>query len=441
MKRSLLIPLLGAATVLVLAVTHLYTIWSAPTSQEQAAALQIALPQRLYEQIIHSDDILAQIEAEIGCPLEFIPWQSDDELDSLSGICSSQDFNGIIFFNDPLSIIPLSEQGMLSELTDLTDSLFPHDDEEQFSARYQGIQYGIVYSERQQQTVPPLLAYRPDILSQYDYSGFPDNSDGCWELMLEMKQDGLIPFAVYGTPFTPGFSAMLALYGLHCTGNGEFAWEGQRIVYDPVSEQTAEYLQFLSSLYQEGLIPSDFLTLDLFSVFDLFLNGETPFCIVPTSSDAALLKSLCDSRSVPVEFEEVSGGLDYENEPYGQERNLLAISSRAETWEPIAAFCKLLIEDDGVRELFSPAPTAMEQYLCERYGTDQGINQWDPVYRLPVNLRLMKIKQNLEEEILNPYFSKMVVGAYPVSEFEKVTALWEESGGENLLEMLTRYCT
>ncbi len=437
-KRFFTALLLSAALLLLL--LFFRRVSPVPPSPDSPAAepLHLAMPHTLADQIAGTEQLSA-LEKRLGQPIELHSYQSENEHAELFSLCSKPEAAGILFFQDPLSIIPLSQQGLLTDLTDLFNTFPISNTGEQFTARYQGIQYGIVLPQNTDCYFPPLLALRTDILQQYGYSGFPKTAEECLYLFDQIRANGLIPFAAYGMPTSSGFAPLLSLFSLNCEGNGEFYPEDSRIAYDKISRDAAAYLSFLRDLYARDYLPSNFLSVDSLSAINLFIRGKTPLLVVSSPKEASLLFTLCEKHEIPLDFEAIPSRSGYPHIPAIRRRNIVAVSHYAKDMSAIQNFCNLLLSDPAVQELFCLQLTPLEQELVQRFGMVSSETTLDPVSLQPSHLRLMKIFDQLNAEIIRPYYAKITTGDLSPAAFQEMCGKWSCSGGANLLEMLTRY--
>ena len=407
---------------------------AAPSPQE--GALQLLMPHALAAQVEGSDQLSA-LEERLGQPVNILSYQSESS--ELFSLCSHPDFKGIIFLQDPLSIVSLSQQKLLLNLSEQLKQLPISNVDEQFSARYQGIQYGIVLPQSTENPFYPLIALRTDILEQYQYSGFPDSVDDCTGLFDQIRSNGLIPFAAYGMPASNSFAPLLSLFSLNSSGNGELRLVQSRISYDKVSAAAQPYLAFIHDCYAHEFLPTDFLSLDCLGAMDLFIRGRSPLLVVSTLSEASLLHTLCEKYAVPHDFELVRSGSGYTHIPAIRNRSIIAVSSHASELASIQNFSRLLLTDPSVQELFRIQFTPWEEWLIQRFDVPDAQMRLDPVSLRPVYLRLMQIFNQLNSEIIEPYYAKITTGDLSQDSFWEMCEKWSDSGGENLLEMLTRY--
>ena len=115
--------------------------------------------------------------------------------------------------------------------------------------------------------------YRTDLLAKAGVEAIPETPDELYDALVKIKASGLVewPIAIRGDHinrvFAPGFDSW---------GENEGIYVDNGVVKSGLIEHNRyDYLVFLNKLYTEGLLYSDYLTLDKKGMGNLILNSTT----------------------------------------------------------------------------------------------------------------------------------------------------------------------
>ena len=124
--------------------------------------------------------------------------------------------------------------------------------------------------------------YRTDLLAKAGVEAIPETPDELYDALVKIKASGLVewPIAIRGDHinrvFGPGFDSW---------GENEGIYVDNGVVKSGLLEHNRyDYLVFLNKLYTEGLLYSDYLTLDKKGMGNLILNSTTAIGYAPGGS-------------------------------------------------------------------------------------------------------------------------------------------------------------
>lgn len=124
--------------------------------------------------------------------------------------------------------------------------------------------------------------YRTDLLAKAGVDAIPETPDELYDALVKIKESGLVewPIAIrsdhINRVFGPGFDS----WG----ENGGFYVDNGVVKSGLIEQNRYDYLVYLNKLYSEGLLYSDYLTLDKKGMGNLILNSTTAIGYAPGGS-------------------------------------------------------------------------------------------------------------------------------------------------------------
>lgn len=345
-------------------------------------------------------------------------------------------FSGISVFSNPLQIVQMVEEDMLYEFgnDDKHHSFFEGDIELQLPGRYLGRQYAYILSVCDRGLDSPLLVASVNQLEQAGIERIPAEPEEFKKMLTQLRGNGIVPLAVYGSPAENGFATLLSLFGLTGPGEGEFRLEDGRVSFTKLSEEAKSYLNYVNALYREHLIPEDFLSLTQLSTCKMLAEGKCAMAVVTsrTMLDAAMEQGKQYGHDLAVcplpEGMAVSRPDSYAYLTCVISKNCTNKEDAMAVLERLAAHT-----DDETVPLVQ-----YETYpLFGRCGVKSG--GVDPLYRQYYNTRRHNEKLMLDRAVIDPYYAKIAIGEISLNSFDKMTEQWYETMGEMLTELFTRY--
>ena len=387
----------------------------------------------LYENREFREKIEARIGAELIVEINSIPNIPYTEL-RRSRIF---DGSGIIFISDPQLIVQFADQKMLYEFS-AEDLRYASDESslsDQIAGRYKGRQFAVILPTLMQNYHEVYYLAHADLL-QKAVSGPIDADPEAFRALLQtLKNEGIVPLTVYGSPAEDGFLPVLSLFDLAGIGNGDFLYTGGHIVFSKITPATKDYLAFAHDLFENDLIPSDFLNINQYSAVDMFLREKCAMTVLTSPSVIEeVLSAAADSENdfVRIRLPGAAG----ETDPYYYSR--IAAIYPADSIETelknrfLDVLCEesLSLESTGYPEI-PYFPLFSEEAYCEQ--------RLDPITFTPYNISQVTDKLNLDESIIYPYYAKIVAGELPLSSFSVMQNKWKSLGGDEGLDIIDAY--
>ncbi len=347
------------------------------------------------------------------------------------------DKSGMIFISDPMLLTQLADQRMLYEFSgdDIASAVSDDFQSGQIAGRYKGRQYAVIFPFLTENCHEAYLLAHADLLSKAVSDPVNADPETFRSILRALKNEGVVPFAAYGSPSEDGFLPLLSIFDLAGLGSGDFLYENGHIVFSKITLAAEEYLAYTHEMYEEGLIPADFLNIDQYSAMDMFLHKKCAMTLLTSPSvieEILKAASLPDSRIVRIELPGSAGKTD----PNFYHRIMAIYPANSVENELKNAFLKALYEES----LSLESPVYPEIPLYQLYSEESYCEQRpDPITLLPYNISQIADKLRNDELIIIPYYSKITDGELPLESFSAMRTKWLQQGGEEALEIMDAY--
>lgn len=405
-------------------ILHIYITPDATNSPALSALAENEMFRKRIE-----DQIGTKITVSINT-LANMPYTPDD-------LNNPFDKNGIIFVSDPIMIAEFADQKMLHELrgTDLESEVFRNYISEQIAGRYNGRQYGIILPDLKNESQGVFLFAFRDLIEKAVTGPIEYSPDSFRDLLHNLQNEGVIPIAVNGSPAGDGFLPVLGLFGLAGKGDGEFFFDNNEVQFSKTTDKARDYLIYTHRLYEDGLIPDDFLNINQYSALDIFLRRKcamtvlyTPACILEMQK----MKELFGDNIVLIPVPGPAGKSDPN------------YYKRITALYPIGS---VEIElKNRFLEVFSREAAELITHVIPAFPSFDLFKEWeeteleeDPLTLLRYNISKLLDKTELDNAVISPYYAKIVTGEIPINSFDSMRSKWLSSGGEKLLTMFSVY--
>ncbi len=408
--------------------------------EPQAPVLSVCVPtdaaQRWPLTQLYERETLKTLEQRLGCRIDVVNVMSSASEESFSALLP-EGFQGVLFFPDPLKMVSMIEQGMLHEFTaqEMARPAFCGSVEEQIAGRYHGRQFGVIFSEPDRVQANYILAVNADLLEAAGIAHLPADPEALREMLTALQAPGFSPIAVYGSPAGPGFEPLLNLFCLFGGGAHEFRLQESRVDFSKISDPGERYLKYCRSLCTEGLFPEDFLSLSEYAALDMIASGRCAMMVFTEEVRYEQAKAQAFENGIRIQkarFPDSSG----RGQPHVYNRLTGAVTAGEDKIsEALALFDFLQQAENPDAVVFKEEELGYPLFLA-------GLpcpSPIDPVLECRYNIRLLHSKHKLDQLAIDPYYSRIVIGELPIASFSQMRGEWLESGGDELLELYTRY--
>lgn len=379
----------------------------------------------------------------------------------------------------------LVAQNALLPLNDLIDQYGPnikaHINPEFFaSTTVNGNIYGIPNGTANPYGVYWGIAFRQDILDEYGIA-LPNDLDSFTECLRQIKEKtGLIPL----TTTEPLVDHIMSAFSLSTYAREE----NGRIVLRPQQEGMYEYLEYMNSLYEEGLIDTDLPINKKENVQEKFVSGQAAACLITYGSETPMevmlpalranfpdaklsyilplensdgerqvsqLAGVTDMVVIPVSSEHAVDVIKYlDSTLISENSKLLAIGEEGVHYTVDESGAKIPIlpkffEDRGNSWWLVPLNDSYEfpNYWAElRIRKNEDVfstfkelsksaefGRIDPTAYMP----LTEVRTEYEAKLKNmerDYYIQIICGAVPLSDYDAFVQRWLDAGGQELTD-------
>ncbi|MFD2332963.1 extracellular solute-binding protein [Cohnella sp. GCM10020058] len=230
------------------------------------------------------DDIAERLEKMFGIAFDFVSLNWSDAANKLNVMVASGDVPDMFYYpalDDPSTksvYIKWAESGILKPLPDdlgrypNIERVMKQYDYMKIGGRHYSIPRLAWQPENQHLSVGILV--RTDYMRQLGFADMPASLDEFVHLLTAMRDGDPDENGKSDTiPFSPGSVGLLFLQSLYGLTNG-WIQENGRYVPSYISDKYLAYTKFVKTLYDDGLIDSDFATEVPEQVSDKFAAGQ-----------------------------------------------------------------------------------------------------------------------------------------------------------------------
>lgn len=382
-----------------------------------------------------------RIGRDVGAMLQVEVLTASDNSGDIAAGLYSEDFDGVLFLTKPVQIAQLAEQEFLLELKKEAKqtSFFQAYQDVQVAGRYLGRQYGLCFPDGVLQQQHPVIVVRTDILERAGVMYVEPTPAAVHAALACLKEEGVIPLAVSGSPASDGFDPLLSLFSMSGRGVGEFVLQSGRVAFTKTMPAAEKYLAYVHGLYAQELIPKDFLNITQYDLIYMLAEGKCAAAVFTDGLYAAEALAAAEELGVsvavapysaacrvgtPNAYDKLTGVIaaDVSDESAAL-RLFEALQANESAWRPLAETVPEL--PGQPYKLFAPA--AQRSFPV------------DPVAYCDYNIDMRNTKRRLDTTLIDSAYAKIVTGELPISEFSVMCADWENAGGATLIEMYTRY--
>lgn len=363
-----------------------------------------------------------QVEETLGLRLDVRALPADMDYNEVALL----DVSGILLTDDPAWVVPLAESRKITAIDAVS--------REPGYGQYNNSAYGYVLEDPSCAPRTPVILANLEALRSLGISRTEFTPENVYEILAELKVRYRVPLAVSGMPTDAGFAPLLALFGLAPSGGREMYIEGGSVVYDKLSEDAEDYLEYVSTLYAEGLIPVDALELTEYGCAKLIAQNAAAMAVF--TDETAISRAIAYAKendrelvtvSLPVPEAELQTGIFSRVVGY--------VGKDALSREDALAFFGLL------QEAVLAMEPAAQDLLTDRLGQYKLFfgYAWEEARQDPREVSPMYVywlyqKENLDTAYLDTAYCKILFGEAAPEDLEAAAKGWQEDS--NLLGLI-----
>ena len=363
-----------------------------------------------------------RVEETLGMQLEVLTLPADMDYNEVALL----DVSGILLTEDPAWVVPLAESRNIISLGDTG--------QDEAYGLYNSSAYGYVLEDPSCVPCTPVILANMEALRSLGISRAEFTPENFHEILTKLKQHYRVPLAVSGMPTDAGFAPLLALFGLAPSGGREMYVGEGGVVYDKLSEDAKDYLEYISLLYAEGLIPVDALELTEYSCAKMIAQNAAAMAVFTdeTCISRAIAYAEENGRELvtvplPAPEAELQTGI--------YSRVVGYVGKNAVSREEALAFFGLLQE--AVQETERSTQDALTDKLGQYKlfsGSVRGAVRQDPREVSPMYVYWLYLKENLDAAYLDATYCKILFGESDPEELLAAARSWQEDS--NLLGLI-----
>lgn len=414
---------------------------------------------------------------------------SGDADTQLATMLNAGECTGLIVTRNAANIGRFAMEEVIMNLDEYKDKATIYTMNDCSAGTYNGSQYGFCQSDSINYSTQSGLWYvNVDILTELGYDHTPATFEEFMEFLYKAKDAGYMPLGIYGDPARSynGGDTFAMLQGLYGLGGGEYIADAEgNVSYKYVSEQGKAYLEFVKKLYDDGLIPADFASQNEEGMAELLLGKKAASATGISTWTTSVMDSGAE-MGIPLRFADYPTDINGErawgtiNTGYGATSLIFMIAEGCdyvdECIELLNLWCTdecITLHNNGIEGIhweydengkisviegsesiawgvYYRNVYAMD-YWYETYGVNANWNEYyypseryivgcpnyDPIIHMPVDAeRVLKLDE-LRNNIVVPFYTKVVMGEESIENFDAMVEQWKSEGGEELMTWYT----
>lgn len=459
---------------------------------EERPTLQVICPSNVQdfpEGVTANDNFIVDYWSEqTGFDFDIVVLPSTDASQKLNLMFNSGEIYGMVFEKDMTALARFHGEGLLQPLDDyIADSKFFSEFEQyQTKGVLDGKQYGAVILPDGIPCASDLFLTRKDVLADVGITESPKTFEDFNEMLATLKAEtGMIPLGVCKSPADASWGTISALFNVSAFHNSWCVRDG-KVTFRQLQPEAYDYLVYAKSLYDDGMIPQDFLSLTEDALRQLYLSESIATMIEGGCWNMPTFMPMSEEKGFDTRFmdypESYYGEKSYGNQDRLAASQIVFLSSAAKNPQDYITFLDFLIEPETLmvcnyglegehynldadgnvevteagdnikwavyyRNVFMPddwypvyginAKWNEVYYPTERHSV--GYTDFDPVEFMPQTSEAVALQKELFETIITLYYAKAVTGEVELSpeSFEAMAAEWRAAGGQSLEEQYT----
>ena len=462
-----------------------------PGNTGSGAKLQLILPSNstpFPDGMSENDNFLVDYWREkTGFDFDIVILPNINSAEKLNLMFSGGEVYGMVFEKDFTSPSRFHDQKMLQPFDDYMEGSYFFETFKDFQGKGQmdGQQYAAIIPTDGIPCSSSLYVVRKDILGTIGIKEQPKTFDDFNSMLYDIKsKTEMIPLAVYEAPSKDSWDTIASLFGVSYQHNAWAVRDGN-VVLRHTMPAAFDYLTYCKKLYDDGIIPKDFLSLTSDTLDQLYLgdqaatiikegcwgmptfipaseenNQESRFMDYPTGyygqmasgfqdrffSQCVYLSDSCqnpqdyvtllDFLAQPEVVKVNNFGL--EGEHYTEdESGAMTLTEAGENLQWAVYYRNIFLPGDWYQVYGINANWAEYYYPTERHSV--GTTDFDPVEFMPQQAADVTLQTELKETIIDQYYAKAVTGEVELTQetFDAMVNEWLDAGGRELQEKYT----
>ena len=212
-----------------------------------------------YAQVAALEDavFMEELETRLGVCIEVRYIESDWAMDRIDSI----PFEDILITDESYWMAFLAENKLIKRLPRMTGTDATY-------GVHSGYQYAYVFKDTAPEKIPYILVL-PDALEREGIRNIAYSPEAVRDMLVRLRgvptqpetEAYRYPLAVCGDPLDAGFCILQQLYGLAPRGGRECSVGERTAVFDKLTQSGYDYITYLHTLYEDGLLSPEFLIL------------------------------------------------------------------------------------------------------------------------------------------------------------------------------------
>lgn len=373
-----------------------------------------------YAQVEALEDavFMEELETRLGVDIEVRYIESDWAMDRIDSI----PFEDILITDEPYWMLVLAQSKLLSRQPDMASADAAY-------GIHVGRQYAYVFEDTAPEKIPYILVL-PDAFEREGIRKIAYSPEAVRDMLVRLKGDQTefesetyrYPLAVCGDPLDAGFCILQQLYGLAPSGGRECFMGDGTAVFDKLTQNGYDYLTYLHTLYEDGLLSPEFQILQENASARMMSDHISA---VGVYTDPLIVKETVRSlqnKGIRVAYATLPvDGKGMETDVY---KRLLGMIHIRSAHEELAR--QVLIALDGYERAQMPEdPLAgMEEYPLFRK-TKVRPHAKDPFEEQPYSVLNMYRLFELDQSILETYYRQSAIYGTDEQHFYAMVNSWE----------------
>lgn len=459
------------------------------------ATLQLILPSNstpFPDDMTENDNFLVDYWREkTGFDFDIVILPNVNPEEKLNLMFSGGEVHGMVFEKDFTAPSRYYNQGMLQPFDDYIDGSYFFDTFEKYQGKGQidGQQFAAIIPPDGIPCASGLYIVRKDTLNSIGITEQPGTMEEFTQMLRDIKkQTDMVPLGVFDAPSKDSWDMIAAFFGMAQTHNAWAVRDGQ-VVLRHVQPEAYDYLVYCKTLYDEGLIPQDFLSLTADTLDQIYLGGQAATMIhdgvwrmptfMPASEENGFdsrfmdypsgaygqpskghadrffsqniflsnqaqnpgdYVKLLDFLALPETIKVNNYGLEGEHYTEDADGNM-TLTEAGEGLQWAVYYRNIFLPEDWYSVYGVNANWAEYYYPSERHST--GITDFDPVEFMPQRAEDVALQSELKETIIDQFFAQAVTGEAELTpeSFDGMVQQWMDGGGQAMQEYYTEQYT
>lgn len=459
---------------------------------EETPVIQVVLPSNVQDfpdGITEDNNFIVDYWREkTGYDFDCIVLNNENADVQLATMLNAGELNGIIVTRGAANVGKYAAEELILSLEDYKDKAAIYTMNDCSAGIYDGEQYAFCQSDSINYSTQQGLWYmNVDILNELGLDHTPATYDEFVDYLYAAKKAGYMPLAVYGDPARgDNGSTFTLLQGIYGLGGGEYGVnDNKEVYYKYISDEAKAYLEFCQKLYADGIIPSDFASQTADGVGELLLSKKAASGMGISVWTQGIMTQ-AEEMGITMRFADyptdVNGNTSWGsmNIDYGATSLIFMIADGCdyvnECIDVMNLWCTdecITLANNGIQgthweytDAGKIAPIEGSEdiawgvyyrnvhnmdYWYDVYGINAkhmefyypserpivGCTNYDPVIHMAVDAERTQRLDELAENIVYPFYTKVIMGDESIDNWDKMVSQWKAEGGEELMKWYT----